>query len=211
MHWVPYRGDQGLQFDQDIGSSDKFTLWVRAVEEGLPLMLHSFGATTQDRAVRIDWTIIAANKAEYIEIERSVDGIHWLAIDRQAIEPSAAFFSDNYLDRDPLMNTRYYRLRQTDYDGAVDFSHVISVSPLLEEATAEPRLYPNPTSGQLIIAHASPDVKVVIVRDTRGARVAVHAVGGRAGSEPIVLDLSALPSGVYFCQLGVRMYRIVRR
>jgi hypothetical protein len=209
MHWIPYRGDQALQYNRDVRSvppTEKYTLWVRAAQQSLPLLLHSFGAESVGHSVRIDWTIVSANGAEYIEIERSADAKQWETIDRREVAPGASFLGHRFDDMKPLRGTSYYRLRQTDYDGTVDLSYMVTVVRVdgADEVTA----YPNPSSGQLTLSGVLYGDERIEIIDAVGRNVTASVSTISKDRDRLTLDVSRLATGIYYVRLGTRVCRV---
>lgn len=208
MHWIPYRGDQALVYQQNVPSSEKYTLWVRAVEQGLPLLLHSFKAFSEGHSVRIDWSVLAANGADHIDIERSVDGKVWTAIDRYDVLQRAVPLDRTFWDTDPPAGTVYYRLRQTDHDGTVDVSHVVAVA--VKRETSRPLVYPNPTAGRVTVSgNFSTDEPIEII-DALGRRVTASVSVVNSGEGHLTVDLASLASGIYYIRVGTRTQQVNR-
>jgi hypothetical protein len=82
-----------------------------------------------------------------------------------------------------------------DYDGNYEYSKVISVD--FRNGNRPPVLYPNPTGDELFVSlQEEPDSPVT---------AAVYDISGRLWQQAAFtgnsLDLSGLPSGVYFVKL----------
>ena len=98
--------------------------------------------------------------------------------------------------------------------------HIVGISE--EELDIEPhesdiiKIYPNPTAGELQITNYELRIENVEIFDVVGKCVATAAVKtGRTSSLPITLDISHLPSGVYFVRLqtdkGLITKKIVKK
>ena len=84
----------------------------------LPVELLDFSATVVSSGVKLEWSTASEFNSDYFTVYRSSDGKEWTNLTNI---PSAGFSNSlrkyNYLDRDPLYNISYYRLKQTDIDG----------------------------------------------------------------------------------------------
>jgi hypothetical protein len=212
MHWIPYRGDQGLSYSNNVTSSETYTLWVRAGAAAasaiLPLQLTSFTAAQLEGKVRIEWEVASANRGLYIDIERSGDGLNWRRIDRRSLEWQAGSLRHRHLDTDPLPQVSYYRIRQTDYDGTVDYSPIISVA--FTPSYPSVKVYPSPTSGLVTVESAVAEKMTVL--NAMGRPVAVSAPPDDTGSgDSRTIDLSGQPAGIYYVLIGATPHRVVKR
>jgi hypothetical protein len=63
---------------------------------------------------------------------------------------SEELVSYQYRDRSPLMGMNYYRLKQVDFDGAYEYSKIVSIQ-LAEGFQNQVRIYPNPSNGSFTI------------------------------------------------------------
>ncbi|MBC7923210.1 MAG: T9SS type A sorting domain-containing protein [Ferruginibacter sp.] len=116
----------------------------------LPITLVSFTASYQsaNESVRLDWITSSEINNEYFTLERSVDAIHFEAVERI---PGAGNSRERraYTTRDenPRPGTSYYRLKQTDYDGTTVHSQLVSVQASKTNGSGF-SLSPNPSNGQ---------------------------------------------------------------
>jgi len=97
-------------------------------DDALPVRLTLFRAQLMGDRVELGWETAAEENAQSFSVERSRDA--------QSFEPigtvAAKGFSEtgqlyNFTDATPLAGNNYYRLRQTDRNGAVEYSKVIVV------------------------------------------------------------------------------------
>ncbi|MEL7159696.1 MAG: reprolysin-like metallopeptidase, partial [Bacteroidota bacterium] len=102
----------------------------------------------------------------------------------------------------------YYRLRQTDRDGRVNYSEV-RTARIGGEATTSLLLYPNPTNGRLHYRSIGPDGdnREYSLYNANGQRLRVGQLTTTSGS----IDLSAFPAGFYLLRTDGKAFRIVRR
>jgi hypothetical protein len=93
----------------------------------LPVTFHDIKAEVRQRnQVKITWSTATEINNDYFTIERSPTGMSWEAI---GVVPGAGNSSQklsySFVDNNPYWNTSYYRIRQTDYDGARSYSSVV--------------------------------------------------------------------------------------
>lgn len=91
----------------------------------LPVSLEAFTATEKNKTVELNWKISDAGNPDIFEIERSVDGSTFTAI--QKIPGNINETAYAYTDRYAGTGLNYYRLKITDLTGVVTYSKIISV------------------------------------------------------------------------------------
>ena len=94
----------------------------------LPIELLFFDATPNQRVVDLNWATASELNNDYFTIERSKDGITWEALETISGAGTTNQRSEyNSIDALPFAGISYYRLKQTDYDGAYSYSAIKSV------------------------------------------------------------------------------------
>lgn len=95
----------------------------------LPIELLTFSATPDRSKVRVEWATASEEGNAYFDIERgrTPEAMHSIARIEGA---GSSQQSQHYLlhDSEPLPGLSYYRLKQTDHDGAYSYSEVVPVS-----------------------------------------------------------------------------------
>jgi hypothetical protein len=111
--------------------------------------------------------------------------------------------SYTFLDRTASGKVQY-RLKQIDFDGQFEYSHVIEVDAGLPKQFALEQNYPNPFNPTTLISYQLPVASTVSLKiyDVLGKEVAT-LVNGRqeAGAYNIPFHATALSSGIYFYRL----------
>jgi hypothetical protein len=114
----------------NVTSFSPFTLSsTLASENPLPIELLSFDAHYNGTDVNLNWATSSEHNNNFFTVERSADGQNFYSLK----SVTAAGNSDHPIDyaetdKDPLMGTSYYRLMQTDYDGASTYSNIVPVT-----------------------------------------------------------------------------------
>ncbi|GAC1376056.1 MAG: hypothetical protein NVSMB30_20980 [Hymenobacter sp.] len=171
----------------------------------LPVELILFSAVANNRqGVALRWvTASEKNNASFV-VERSADGVNFQAI--RTLRGAGTVQGYTYydvIDEQPIAGLSYYRLRQTDFDGAFSFSPVRTVK-LARTDVKGLDVYPGATGQQWVVSSALP------VEEMTSALVKVYDVTGRmlrvsampdAQAGRWTLDTHTLPSGVYIVQL----------
>lgn len=126
-----------------------FTLGSTTVINPLPIELLDFDVKKVGSLVKVDWATSTETNNDYFTVERSTDGANFSAIG--TIAGSGNSHSEihyDFIDKNPVKGTSYYRLRQTDFDGKTEVFDVKSVS---FSASSSAIVYPNPNSGSFSI------------------------------------------------------------
>lgn len=137
---------------------------------GLPIELLSFNAFYNGNSVDIVWTTATESNNDFFTVERSEDGIHFSPIIFTDGAGNSNIQIDYFeTDFDPLTGTSYYRLKQTDFNGASDYSDIEVVKTYVQ-LSSELQLYPNPCDGSfhLQLNGFGDEEFVVVVRDLTG-------------------------------------------
>lgn len=176
----------------------------------LPLVLRYFDAESLDKTIELRWESERETEFSHFELERSLDGVTFDFLAKVMADKRLSgqyTFSD--VEIEPGL-TYFYRLKMVDNNGDFTFSN--QVSGKLKKAFATiGALYPNPTSGQITIPTVFSEASVVIVTltDLYGRSLQQRAIEVLAGDNNIHLDVSTLPSGMYFARLESAKIRAV--
>ena len=142
----------------------------------------------------LTWKIATEINNAGFEIQRSKDGIEWEKIGWQTGQGSTSTaHSYTYTDRNPLFGTSYYRLRQVDFNGDVEYSNTVTLKYIRNSVT----VYPNPVREQLYLHTNHGLVQKITVYNSIGVQVAQITNPGNS------IDVSTLPQGIYVLKIGV--------
>ena len=178
----------------------------------LPVELTAFAARRVGAAVACAWTTASERNSRDFAVERSLDGHAFETLGTVgAAGNSNSATGYGFHDQQPLPGRAYYRLRQTDLDGAVAYSALVLVAGA---ELAAPTVVPNPGTGAfaLLLPEGQALVGPVVVHNVLGAEVLRQAVISPA--EAMRFDLRNQPAGVYLVRLatvaGPRSVRVVK-
>ncbi len=167
----------------------------------LPIELLAFQAKAQDNySTLINWQTASEYNNEFFTVERSVDGRTFLPLKKI---PGAGFsnteVSYHTTDTNPQIGINYYRLKQTDFDGAFTYSEIRNV--VFQRSTKVGlKVYPNPTAAEAIVSFLPVATTGTIhVFDTKGQLVQQQLIP--ANRSQIPLNCQAWPAGVYMVQV----------
>ncbi|RFC55851.1 T9SS type A sorting domain-containing protein [Brumimicrobium aurantiacum] len=173
----------------------------------LPIELISFDANTVNQQVDLNWSTASELNNDYFTIERSNDGMNWETV--QTIEGagnSSRVLNYTWTDYSPYGGISYYRLTQTDFDGAFETFDVLSV---VNNELTKLQASPNPTSGLTTLTGLNQNTELHIC-NSMGVEVSSKVNISRNGGHT-VLDMSYLPRGIYFARSGDQSLKIVKQ
>ena len=182
--------------------------WYQALksvlDKPLPVSLVQFSAQAVPAGVQVQWTTASELNNAGFTIERSSTGIEFEPVGRVIGRGTTlSRHTYSYLDATPPRSVLYYRLRQTDTDGAVTFSEIVTVSNL---GVATLEVSPVPTEAVLKVSGVSLNAEVTIW-SMRGQLVYRQA----AQSSQVVVDVSNLAPGVYQVRAGTQYARFIKQ
>ena len=193
---------------QQLTGSNIFT-----VDAPLPIQLASFtGRFVGASSIRLDWHTISEINNYGFEIQKTLhesgdfQSIAGVFIPGHGTTTIPQYYG--FVDSIVPSRAVYYRLKQIDLDGTINFSDPILVSITTDVAQTQlpkefslGQNYPNPFNPTTIINYGLPVASNVSLEvfNTLGQRVA-QLVDGReeAGYYVATLDASRLSSGLYF-------------
>jgi hypothetical protein len=111
----------------------------------LPIVLLSFDAKLVNNRVVLNWKTASETNNQFFTIERSFDGVNFEPIIfKNGAGNSAETTSYMVNDNDLVPGRVYYRLKQTDFNGAFEYSEIISVYvPKGNDIESSVRVFPN--------------------------------------------------------------------
>jgi len=167
----------------------------------LPVELIYFKAKVKDEGILLNWaTATEINNKEFV-VERSNSG----KLDFTAISTLTGHGTTlqqqqyEYLDAQPFVGTSYYRLKQTDLDGAITYSKVVAVTR--KTTTNTLTLYPNPAITFINVSIDMPagneDIQVQVI-DLRGQIMYQQMYKYLNKSNNLSVPITNLPTGTYY-------------
>ena len=169
----------------------------------LPVNISSVNVIKSNGAHIVSWQTVNETNNAGFDVERSIDGKNFsriLFVDSKASNGNSNG-SLNYSasDSKPLDGINYYRLKQIDKGGSINYSSIVSIKNNSTDAWASLLLYPNPVKNKLVVQLNS--------KQTNGVTVAIfNAVGNQVmlssyaiaeGSTQLNTDVTMLPAGFY--------------
>lgn len=131
----------------------------------LPIELLSFTGKAEQVGNLLEWITASEIDNEGFLLESSEDAITFTAIGEIAgAGNSNVEVNYSFLDRNVISGTTYYRLKQMDYSGVVDYSNIIAIERGEDDSNIV--AYPNPMEDFIDIRIPEEDYDVVDMRIT---------------------------------------------
>jgi trimeric autotransporter adhesin len=170
----------------------------------LPVELTYFKGQAVTTGNQLLWQTATELNAHGFFIQRAKDGVKWENLTFASGKGNSATINNySWLDEAPMMGLNYYRLKQVDNDGRINYSPVILIS---DNKTHGLSLYPNPSRDVLYYQYDDPSqITLVQLYDATGKRMQeTRSITGQ-------LSLQDLPSGLYLFVLQTQNGNIQQR
>lgn len=168
----------------------------------LPIKLVSFEANLNDDKVDLKWITSTEINNDYFTIEKSKDLKNWDIVTTVSGAGNSNVNIEYFdLDNSPYQGISYYRLKQTDFDGAFTYSNTVPVK-IEKRFDKGISLFPNPVErGHELKIQFSELINtdiLIVIRDLKGeefySKVTLINEGGLFIAIPIE---KIIPAGVY--------------
>lgn len=133
----------------------------------LPVEISIFTANATPQGNQLKWETASEINNKGFEVQFSTDGRQWTNVDfiTGAINSNNTRNHYSYLHTNAFQSTSYYRLKQIDLDGTIDYSDIVSVTRALSDSNIQ--LYPNPATDLLFLKGAKEGGTIKII-NTQG-------------------------------------------
>lgn len=188
--------------DIEMVNNESFATIV--VSSSFPVELISFSSEIRNNFIDLFWTTASELNNEKFVVQRSVNGRDYHAIGEiggSGTTPEPQNYS--YTDQNPFYGINYYRLKQIDFDGQLEYSNVIS-SRYDNFGTRISELFPNPTQSGLVSLeyHSNHDSRLsVSVFDITGKLLTNQFHQVSRGENSLKFDFSTIGQGLHIVKL----------
>jgi hypothetical protein len=172
----------------------------------IPVELSAWTGRIEGDKNRLSWETRTERNVDFFDIERADDGKNFTSVGRiKAAGSSAAVLKYAFDDAQPLSNTAYYRLKTVDLDGTFSVSATLTLArtgktsndltlfPTLARQTLQINYFSDKTASEWRVLDGFGKVVRQFSKGQNGQNT--------EGVQSETLDVSTLPSGVYFVQL----------
>jgi hypothetical protein len=183
----------------------------------LPIELIEFNATCKDNKVKLKWTTASEINAKSFTLERSYDGNNFSQVaEINATGTTSLPHSYRYEDEKNGQRVVYYRLKETDYNGASTVFNIISTL-CHDNQNDEPSIYPVPATNILTVhtGNLSPAASLSIY-DVLGKFCYGQVLELTSNGSDFKIDLlDKLLPGVFFVviesETGKKVFKLVKQ
>src|SRR5690554_1891065 len=163
----------------------------------LPVELISFDAKAIGQEVQLTWVTASERDCDYFEIQRSADGKVWETIGfKKGNGNTTQLTNYSFYDKKPLKGVSYYRLKQVDFNGSLEFLpiksvHFLNLSDIIQ-------LHPNPAKDWVSITAYGTKVMELLVRSSNGKEIQrIVDINNNKAS----INCNELAAGIYFIEI----------
>ena len=183
-------------------------MFVAKIGAALPIELLSFTGKNKGEENILKWTTASEMNNDYFIVERRSEGeseSEWEEIGKvNGASNSNTIKNYEFTDTQyPILNTQYYRLKQTDYDGNFTYSQTIAIT-MGQFHNGAINIYPNPAKESLQLAidnsQKTNGTIGVVICDVLGREV--YKTTNYKLPTTNSIDISALTNGMYFLKVN---------
>lgn len=172
-----------------------FTIGTNTALNVLPMQLTSFTAVKNNQAVDLQWTVSSEQNCDYYTVERSTDQTSFVSIGTVKGNGTTSLTQQYALqDRNIAgLSKAYYRLKQTDLGGNVQYSRTVLVK--FDQVSNNFSIYPSPNNGVFNIKGSLVKVKQIQLMNLSGVMVRNLPLQTQQ-------SLAELPPGMYILRIS---------
>ncbi|MEP7263348.1 MAG: T9SS type A sorting domain-containing protein [Bacteroidota bacterium] len=168
----------------------------------LPVQLVAFGGQQAGDYILLTWATESEKNNDYFTIEKSIDGKNYAALGKvDGAGNSNTTKNYHFLDVNPAKGSNYYRLEQTDFNGAHETFNCIQImfNGIVQSADIK-GIYPNPFIDKISVSFYMPVTGTArfFILNSAGQEVRSMAIQAEEGLTSVDWkNLNVLPSGTY--------------
>ena len=190
-----------------IPSFSEFWLHGSALDSPLPVELVNFQANCAGEGkVEVTWATASEHNSANFTVEKSRDGMNWTVMASLAgAGNSTQMINYSTVDNNAASGVNYYRLTQTDFDGASETFNIASANCEDNSSLTTVKVYPNPSAGDFYIDFTSEEItgsSVITITDARGVVVYNMNVTVEKGNNVFHIDNMEAAPGMYYIQVS---------
>ena len=177
----------------------------------LAVELTSFeGVQNDDNSITIQWTTASEEDNDYFDLERSYDLQNWETIgSEKGAGNSTTSVSYAMRDLPELSNVVYYRLKQVDFDGKVNYSKIIAIHLNSTESNTTIKAFPNPARDFVVVQGNMVSLNSIGVYNLIGEEITKHLSMSQESKNSVSINVADLVPGTYLVKTLSGTARIV--
>lgn len=193
--------------DFSIPGFSEFWLHGSSQASPLPVELLNFQANCAGEGkVDVTWATASEHNSANFKVEKSRDGMNWTVLSSVAgAGNSTQMINYAIVDNNAASGVNYYRLTQTDFDGASETFNIASANCGDNTPLTTVKVYPNPSAGDFYIDFTSEEItgaSVITITDARGMAVYTQNVTVTKGSNVFHIENMKAAPGMYYIQVS---------
>jgi hypothetical protein len=157
----------------------------------LPVKFLDLNASINDKKTLISWSTSSEINNNGFEIERSIDGYNFETIGFVKGMGNSNKIN-NYSFEYASTESAFYRLKQIDFDGAYEYSNIVSTKNGINEF----EILPNPFKDEITISNTDKIKSIEIIDLTGKVVFSSHPVNNKES-----INTTNLKSGVYYIKV----------
>jgi len=185
-----------------VPSADFYENWILVDNTTpLPVTLASFEGYCNDNEIELRWTTLSESNNDYFVVEKSFDAINFIELQTiPGVGNSSA--TNNYVvyDYDLSDRTKYYRLKQVDFNGTTEYHDIISVGCETESFEVTQVWSNNNSIGFNIITSIPEDMSICFY-DCTGKIIRKEEYFIDKGINEITLNNLTISTGIYMLSI----------
>lgn len=170
----------------------------------VPIALMNIRASQQGSGVEVSWSNATELNIDNYVVERSSDGINFIAIGNSASKTNnGSFNSYTWPDASPVNGINYYRIKSIAKNLDIKYSSIAKVD--LTATNSGIAIYPNPVKGSMInlqlTGMAKGNYKVCLI-GANGQTILTSTISHAGGSSTQSINVNkTLAAGVYILEI----------
>jgi N-acetylneuraminic acid mutarotase len=209
MGWIDASGKIWLFGGNGIGSTvatgNLNDLWTFTLPDFiLPVTFSNFTAQQVESSVVLNWSTAQEQNSDHFDIERSFNGVVFDHVGKiPAAGNSQSPSNYSFTDPAPLPGINFYRLKQSDRDGDILYSKIVSVT-IAKSPAFIIKLLQNPVQTNLKLELQLPSEKMISlgIKDISGNLLMKEQHSFSRGTSTFSLPVAQLSKGVYYLVLN---------
>jgi hypothetical protein len=174
----------------------------------LPVELIFFTAVHNANTISFHWATASEINNDFFELEQSYNGVDWIVLAVVHGNGNTSERKDYYYEWTGRATDAYYRLKQVDYDGALEYLNMIFVTISSNNFDSSYSVYPNPASSGSIVYLSNYDQ--LDIQDYHLIYMDGKKIVGLEQLQPWSYQLPALQSGIYFLVLKTYKNQVIK-
>jgi len=187
-----------------VSSFSPFT-WGSSGGNPVPVKLISFTGQQTNNGAILDWATATEKDNDHFDLERSFDGSNFLKVGEvPGHGNSTSIVNYSYADyNEASAAVVYYRLKQVDYNGAFEYSNIVTLTPGTKANISILNQSPNPFGDHISVNYNMPSSGSAIIKinDELGRTVSSTQVNANRGVNVIQINTSDLAKGIYMMNI----------